>query len=157
MRLDPGFDFIDPKFFCDRARGPLVVAGEHDDLQTELVQMLNGGRRRFLDRIGHTENACRAVVDRDENHCLSLLLQFFRAPFQFVQTAHALCAKEFGSAREDTPTVEAGDNAAARRRLKFAHNPGIYSALFRAIHNRARERMFAVLFHRCGNGEQFRF
>ena len=41
LRLDPRFDFVNPEFPRDGSRRPLVVAGEHNDLDAELMQMVD--------------------------------------------------------------------------------------------------------------------
>ena len=43
LRLDAGFDFVDAEFPGDGARSALVVAGQHDDFEAELVQLLDRG------------------------------------------------------------------------------------------------------------------
>ena len=45
LRLDAGFHLIDAELLRDGARGAFVVAGEHDDFDTELMQMRRWPRR----------------------------------------------------------------------------------------------------------------
>ena len=142
----PGFDFIDAELLRDGARGALVVAGEHDDLEAERVQVRDGARGGGLDRIGDGEQARRASVDRDEDAPLALLLQL--GGLRFAATSSPVTPWLCRNGAFPTSTRLAVDFAAALRRRcatrKFTTGPQRDPALGRAAHDRRGERMFAL-------------
>jgi hypothetical protein len=72
--FDTGFDFVNPELSGDSAGGAFVIPGEHNDFETEFVQLIDGGGGRVLDRVRNRDNPGRAAIDSDEDRSLSLLL-----------------------------------------------------------------------------------
>src|ERR1035437_3112137 len=75
LRFNACFHLIESEFLGHGVRSALVVAGEHDDFQTELVKLRDGFGRGCLDEIGHRENSRSVAIDGGEHCRLSFRLQ----------------------------------------------------------------------------------
>ena len=111
---------IDAQFFRDAARGPFVVAGEHDHFQSEALQFAHGFRRRFLDRIRHRDHSGGAISDRNEHHGLTFVLECRCLRFQIFQTDDAIFAQEGRLADKDSAARGSRRHAATCRRGEIA-------------------------------------
>ena len=99
LRFDARCHFIDPEPLGYPSRSPLVVAGEHDDFQTQLVELFDRAVRRFLNRIGNGDEPGRAIVKRDEDDAAPFFLQgggvpFAQRPARFGRAEIAVCRRE---------------------------------------------------------------
>src|SRR5438045_2393487 len=93
LRLDAGFDFVDAQLVRDRSRRSLVVARQHYDLHSELMQMLDRAWRRFFNWISHSKDAAWLTSNGNEDCSLSLLLKFRCFALQCVQSTDTAGAK----------------------------------------------------------------
>ena len=149
LRFDARFDFIDAELLGDGARGALVVAGEHDDFQSELVQM--------LDRVAAVDSLIGSATARMPAAWPSIATNITVLPCSCSFAALASSASRPATparsqkcrlADQDALPSTRPTNAAAGRRLKVGNRRRLDAALARAVHDRGRERMFAVLLRR---------
>src|SRR6266496_164579 len=65
LRFDASFHLVEAKSPGHGVGGALVVAGQHENLESQLVNLRNGFRRGRLDGIGYSQDARELAVDAD--------------------------------------------------------------------------------------------
>src|SRR5204863_1348868 len=108
-----------PKTFSADTRGAPVVAWEHQDFQTQLVQVFDCLRSRFLYWIGDRQYPGRTLVHGDENDCLALALESDRLLFERFQGGDTLLAQKSGLAEHHDASGDAANHTAARDGVKI--------------------------------------
>ena len=154
LRLDAGVDFIDAELLRDGACGALVVAGEHDDFDAELMQMVDGSGGRFFDRIGDGEDARGASVNADEHRAVALVLKLRGFGFEICEITDALRFQKRRFADEHAPPIDFASDTAASGRFEVSDVRRLNATLGRAAHDRGSERMFAIRFDGRSSHEQ---
>ena len=74
--FDLRFHRIKAEFLGHRGRGAAVIAGEHNELQPERVEFVDGFGCGGFDRVGDCEDSSGLAIDRDEDRGLAFLLKF---------------------------------------------------------------------------------
>jgi len=93
-RQQVAFGTIDADLGGDGLSGMGIVAGEHDRLDTQFMQLGNRLAAALLERVGHSEQSQRATAVEQQDHGLALTLQRIqlrlqlrRAQAQFLDQA----------------------------------------------------------------------
>src|SRR5690348_5569021 len=109
--------------------------------------------RRFLYWVGHAEQACKLIVNRDKHHCLPVPTKRFSA-FAKIAGCTAKLVHEVPIADDHHATADAALHALTGDRLKVANFSPVDAALLSAANNGGRQRMLAYLFETGGQPQQ---
>ncbi len=109
---DARFNLVDSQCLCDRLRSALVVAREHDHFQPHAVQFSQRSRGRLLYRIGHCQDSGGTVINGNEDHGLTFLLERWGLSFQSFESGDSVLAEESWSADKNSSRRSHGSYSA---------------------------------------------
>ena len=107
-----------PSLRSDRLGGGSVVARQHDDLQSLLVQRPDRFGRGVLDRIRDADQAGGPAVDRDEHDRLALAAKRRRLAHPARAGSIASVLQQRAVAERDRPATDRASHALAGCRLE---------------------------------------
>jgi hypothetical protein len=139
--FDLRFHRIEAELFGHGGGGAAVVAGEHDDLQAERVEIADGFGRGGFDRVGDGEHPRRLAIDSDIHRGLAFFLKLYSAD----ASSDSKPAMIFSSRRKSgLPIITARPRRCQRPRppspSESLSPPRDDASFSCALHNRGGER-----------------
>ena len=131
-----------PSVAGDRLRRGAAVAGQHDDADPVLAERPERLGRRGLDRVGHRDQARRAIVDDEEHRRLPFPAQRL-GPLAELPRGHAERLQEPRVAKRDAAARDRARHPLPRGHPEVGGFLQREPALLRAVDDRAGERVLA--------------
>ena len=157
VRGDASLEFGNAQLARDGLGRARVVAGEHDDVDAEFAQFGKRLRRGGLHRIGNGQHSGGAAINRDEDRGRTLGLMRRGKRFQCGNVHNSVLTKKARFANQHAPTRDRSGHATSGRGLEVLWSFNGNLAIAGRDNGSVGQRMFAALFERRGEAEEFGF
>ena len=142
-------NLIHAGFLADGSGGALIVSGQHDNMDSHVLKLLDRLRAVLLHHIRNCNDSGKHTILREEQRCLSCLCKLLRLLLQ-RRIALGLCEDKLQIASGKPLAIPYGGQSVARKCLKFGHLIHHKPVFLRLAKDRLGKRMFALLLQCIG-------
>ena len=150
-----GAHIVDAQLTRDSLGRSLVVAGGHDDRQTERVQIADRPFGALLDRIGHGDDPRERPIDGNEHRRLAIRAERVGPRLGFAGLEPEI-PHHRRIAERHVASVDGAAHALAGDRFEIGRAAGRQTAIPRARDDRLGQRMFRATFQSGGAAQHLR-